>query len=225
MQRPWQGQQSGDGFREIPLLDGHRGALNYALGEAKKKAKDPVKFDEATKNAGNCLLIDAEEAELCSWMIEQNKRLDGKDDDEVGTKVVAILKARQNVRNLFHGRRSAPLSTVVATCLKRGSPSSQWFKSFADRHADLLKKKRPSNMDTKRAKKAKFEVLSYQRYKSPCLVIILWSFWGSKLYSDQNLTFNEKRTNIKTIVYTLERESYLPTVSIYQPLMCPHTRF
>ena len=48
---------------------------------------------------------------------------------------------------------------------------------------------------------------------------------GSKLYSDQKLTFNEKRTNIKTIVYTLEWESYLPTVSIYQPLMCPHTRF
>ena len=93
---------------KFPLLDGHRGALNYALGEAKKKAKDPVKFDEATNNAGNCLLIDAEEAELCSWMIEQNKRLDGKDDDEVGTKVVAILKARQNVRNLFHGCRSAP---------------------------------------------------------------------------------------------------------------------
>ena len=35
----------------FPLL--RRGALNYALGEAKKKAKDLEKYDEATKNARN----------------------------------------------------------------------------------------------------------------------------------------------------------------------------
>ena len=41
----------------------------------------------------------------------------------------------------------------------------------------------------------------------------------------QNRHVTKKSTSIKTITYTRKRESYLPPMSIYQPLMCPHTRF
>ena len=140
--------------KQFPLLT--RGILDYALKHDREKVTNPEKFTDATRYAGNSLLTDAEEKELLAWFQTQNKKLDGKEDEDLGMKVVAILKARQNVRNLLHGRRAAPLSTVAKECVKRGMPSEQWFKSFANRHADAVKRKRPTNINTKRATKAKF---------------------------------------------------------------------
>ena len=54
--------------------------------------------------------------------------------------------------------------------------------------------------------------MSYQRYKSPCPVII-WGHFGAENYIlTQNRHVTGKSTNIKTITYTLKRESYTPIV-------------
>jgi hypothetical protein len=67
--------------------------------------------------------------------------------------------------------------------------------------------------------------MSYQRYKSPCPVII-WGHFGAENYIlTQNRHVTGKSTNIKTITYTLKRESYTPPMRIYQPLMCYHIVF
>ena len=114
----------------------------------------------------------------------------------MGSIVRGVMSAKTDA--WYQTLRAPRLMAIRITCLARGSHGNSWIR------------------DSRRTSIVVHLLMT---------VIILGSFWGSKLYSDQKLTFNEKRTNIKTIVYTLERESYLPTVSIYQPLMCPHTRF
>ena len=68
-------------------------------------------------------------------------------------------------------------------------------------------------------------LLSYQRYKSPCPVIIWGDFGAENYILTQNRHVTGKSTNIKTITYTLKRESYTPPMRIYQRLMCYHIVF
>ena len=68
--------------------------------------------------------------------------------------------------------------------------------------------------------------MSYQRFIKVPVQLSFWGHFGAENYiltQDRHVT--EKSTNIKTITYTLKRESYTPPMRIYQPLMCYHVVF
>ena len=56
-------------------------------------------------------------------------------------------------------------------------------------------------------------------------VVALYNFGAENYILTQNRHVTGRSTNIKTITYTLKRESYTPPMSIYQPLMCYHIVF
>ena len=88
---------------KLPLVTYNQ--VDYALRQEKERKKNSAKFEDTTPNLGNKMLTDKEEKEVIAWLRASNLRLDGKEDEDLGLKVVAVLRARQNVLKLLHGRQ------------------------------------------------------------------------------------------------------------------------
>ena len=133
-----------------------RGRL-LASGTSPSSAAEPMSpllAKTAARNQGNRLLTDGEESQLVTWLVQNNKEMNGKDRPDFEAEILDVLRGRRLALRQQKFRIGEQLSQKAKDALSDQKVSRSFFTGFEAQYADELKKKRKSNVDASRAHKA-----------------------------------------------------------------------
>ena len=90
----------------------------------------PLLAKTAARNQGNRLLTDGEESQLVTWLVQNNKEMNGKDRPDFEAEILDVLRGRRLALRQQKFRIGEQLSQKAKDALSDQKVSRSFFNGF-----------------------------------------------------------------------------------------------